>query len=182
MVGGMTSHQIRFVELSGTTMAALLANDLATARAESGVDLDEVFVTERAKWLWNLRLTQVEADPKAAAWITRAVVAEPDGVVIGYAGYHGPPDDRGMVEVGYTVDPGHRRRGYATAILAALLERAAAEPDVAVVRASISPDNVASLATIARFGFTQIGDQWDEEDGLELLFERSASPLPTAGR
>ena len=81
-----------------------------------------------------------------------------------------------MVEVGYTVGPAHRRRGYATAILAALLERAAAEPGVQVVRASISPDNVASLATVAHFGFTQIGDQWDEEDGLELLFERSASP------
>jgi [ribosomal protein S5]-alanine N-acetyltransferase len=178
----MTSHQIRFAELSRTTMSALLANDLATARDESGVELGKLFVTEAAKWLWNLRLEQLEAEPKAAAWIARAVVAEPDGVVIGYAGYHGPPDDRGMVEVGYTVDPAHRRRGYATAILAALLERAATEPGVQVVRASIRPDNVASLATIARFGFTQIGDQWDEEDGLELLFERSTSPLPTASR
>jgi ribosomal-protein-alanine N-acetyltransferase len=86
------------------------------------------------------------------------------------------------VEVGYTVDPGHRRRGYATAILTALLERAAAEPAVRVVRASISPDNVASLATIAKFGFTRVGEQWDEEDGLELLFERPAAHVPTAGR
>jgi RimJ/RimL family protein N-acetyltransferase len=79
-----------------------------------------------------------------------------------------------MVAVGYPVAPAYRRRGYATAILAALLERAAAEPAVQVVRASVSPDNVGSLATIAHFGFTQIGDQWDEEDGLELLFERPA--------
>lgn len=158
-------------------MSALLANDLATARAESGVQLGRLFLDDRAKWLWNYRLRQLEDNPEAAAWIARAVVAEPDGVVIGYAGYHGPPDDRGMVEVGYTVDPGHRRRGYATAILAALLERAAAEPAVLVVRASISPDNVASLATIAKFGFTRIGDQWDEEDGLELLFERPADPV-----
>jgi len=43
-----------------------------------------------------------------------------------------------------------------------------------VVRASISPDNVASLATIAGFGFVRAGEQWDAEDGLELLFERTA--------
>ena len=133
----MTSHLISFADLSRTTMTALLANDLATARAESGVELDALFVTERAKWLWNLRIKQLEAEPEAAAWIARAVVVEPDGVVIGYAGFHGPPDDRGMVEVGYTVGPAHRRRGYATAILTALLERAAAEPGVQVVRASI---------------------------------------------
>lgn len=163
-------------------MSALLADDLDTARAESGVALGTLFVEARAKWLWNYRLKQLETEPEAAAWIARAVVAEPDDVVIGYAGYHGPPDDRGMVEVGYTVDPGHRRQGYATAILTALLERAAAEPAVRVVRASISPDNVASLATIANFGFTEVGEQWDEEDGLELLFERPAAPLPTAGR
>jgi RimJ/RimL family protein N-acetyltransferase len=103
------------------------------------------------------------------------VVAEPDGVVVGHAGYHGPPDEAGMVEVGYTVDPAYRRQGYAKAILAALLERAAAEPDVRTVRASISPSNAASLATIAGFGFLEVGEQWDEEDGLELLFERPAN-------
>jgi ribosomal-protein-alanine N-acetyltransferase len=171
----MSTHQIRFADLSRTTMSALLANDLATARAESGVELGRLFIDEDSKWLWNYRLKQLETEPEAAAWIVKAVVAEPDGAVIGHAGYHGPPDDRGMVEVGYTVDPAYRRRGYATAILAALLERAAAEPAVRVVRASVSPGNAASLATIAHFGFTQIGDQWDEEDGLELLFERPAS-------
>ena len=42
---------------------------------------------------------------------------------------------------------------------------------MSVVRASISPDNVASLSTLAPFRFILVGHQWDEEDGLELLFE-----------
>jgi RimJ/RimL family protein N-acetyltransferase len=61
-----------------------------------------------------------------------------------------------------------------------LLARAAAEPQVAVVRASISPDNEASLATVAGFGFTRVGEQWDEEDGRELLFELSVAGLRQA--
>jgi ribosomal-protein-alanine N-acetyltransferase len=175
----MTPHRLRFAELSSKTMSALLAGDLEAARTGSGVDLGELFVDDRAKWLWNYRLKQLETQPEAADWIARAVLTEPAGaesgeVVVGYAGYHGPPDADGMVEVGYTVDPQYRRQGYAKAILTALLERAAREPAVRTVRATISPDNVASLATIASFDFVQNGEQWDEEDGLELIFERPA--------
>jgi RimJ/RimL family protein N-acetyltransferase len=169
---GMTTKQIRFVELSGTTMTALLADDLAGASREAGIELTGLFIDDESKWLWNYRIAQLEDDPGAHRWIVRAAVAEPEGVVIGHGGYHGPPDENGMVEVGYTVDAQYRRQGYAKAILTALIERAAAEPGVATVRASISPTNAASLATIAGFGFLEAGEQWDEEDGLELLFER----------
>ncbi|MFI5710443.1 GNAT family N-acetyltransferase [Kribbella sp. NPDC051620] len=169
----MTPKQIRFVELSPTTMAALLDDNLTTASREAGVELTELFTNDESKWLWNYRIAQLEDDPEAQRWIVRAAVSEPEGVVIGHGGYHGPPDENGMVEVGYTVDAAYRRRGYAKAILTALIERAAAEPGVKIVRASISPTNAASLATIAGFGFLEAGEQWDEEDGLELLFERS---------
>lgn len=166
--------QIKFVELSGTTMAALLADDLTGASREAGVELTELFVNDQSKWLWNYRIKQIEDDPEAARWIVRAAVSVPERNVIGHGGYHGPPDANGMVEVGYTVDPQYRRQGYAKAILTALIERAEAEPAVRTVRASISPTNAASLATIAGFGFLEAGEQWDEEDGLELLFERPA--------
>ena len=35
---------------------------------------------------------------------------------------------------------------------------------------SISPDNAASLAIAAKLGFTRIGEQMDEVDGLEWVF------------
>jgi [ribosomal protein S5]-alanine N-acetyltransferase len=38
-------------------------------------------------------------------------------------------------------------------------------------RASIAPDNAASQAVVARFGFRQTGVQWDDLDGEELVFE-----------
>jgi [ribosomal protein S5]-alanine N-acetyltransferase len=98
--------------------------------------------------------------------------------VVGHAGFHGPPDETGMVEVAYSVDPAYRRRGYARAMLAALLRRAAAEPGVSTVRATISPGNVASLATISGFGFAEAGEQWDEEDGRELIFEVDVPASP----
>jgi hypothetical protein len=51
-------------------MSAVLGNDLAATRAESGVELGELFVAEKAKWLWNMRLGQIEADLEASAVIS----------------------------------------------------------------------------------------------------------------
>lgn len=95
---------------------------------------------------------------------------------MGLAGFHGPPDGRGMVELSSGVDPALQRRGWASALITLALEWAASDPKVRVVRASISPGNEASLATLRPFGFAQVGKQWDEEDGLELVVERPSGP------
>jgi RimJ/RimL family protein N-acetyltransferase len=163
---------VRFVRLPGAALAALADGNLARASELSGVTLTGYFITPDAVRLWRLRRDQIAADPASARWIARAVVT--GGAVVGHAGFHGPPDTGGMVEVAYSVDPAHRRRGYATAMLGGLLRRAAAEPGVRTVRATIRPDNTASLGTISGFGFARNGEQWDEEDGLELVFDRSA--------
>jgi ribosomal-protein-alanine N-acetyltransferase len=169
--------RVRFVELSAKALRALAAGDLAGGSAEAGVALDEYFVSDRARGIFGYRAGQLAEDPSVAPWIVRAAVSEPDGAVVGDAGFHGPPDEAGMVEVGYTVVPGYRRQGYARAMLAALLVRAAAEPSVRTVRAIIRSDNDASLATIAGFGFTCVGEQGNERDGLKLVFEVPADAI-----
>jgi [ribosomal protein S5]-alanine N-acetyltransferase len=169
-----SGKSVRFVELSSAAMTALLDGSLADASSEAGIALTPYFLADDARRLWRLRISQIAADPSGARWVARAVVAEPEGVVVGHAGFHGPPDETGMVEVAYSVDPAYRRRGYARAMLRELLRCAAAEPSVKTVRATISPGNVGSLATISGFGFAEVGEQWDEEDGRELIFEVAA--------
>jgi len=165
-------QMIRFVRLSPAALTALIDGDLAAASAAAGIELSPYLVDEN--WLWRIRLEQIRQDPASADWIARAAVAEPGGVVVGHGGFHGPPDAHGVVEVAYSVDPAHRRRGHARAMLRELLRRADEDPQVSAVRASIRPDNVASRATIAGFGFRKIGEQWDLEDGLEDVFLRPA--------
>lgn len=126
--------------------------------------------------MWHRRSKQVEEDPASAAWVTGVIWDERRQVAVGWAGYHGPPDPSGMVEIGYAVDPAYRRRGYARAALEALLHRAAHEPQVRTVRVTISPDNVASYQLTSQYGFTEVGEQWDDEDGLEIIYEIDAKP------
>jgi RimJ/RimL family protein N-acetyltransferase len=166
---------VRLVQLPLPALLALGNGDLDAANAASPVRLTEYFIQPDQRGTWARRALQVSADPAAAGWITRVILALDLGEVpVGRAGFHAPPDERGMVEVGYSVDPFYRRRGYARAAFSALLARALSEPSVRVVRVSIAPGNEASMAVVAPFGFVKVGEQWDDEDGLEYVYERRA--------
>ena len=76
-----------------------------------------------------------------------------------------------MVEVGYTLLPEARGHGYAIEAVRAAFDWATQVHGVHRFRASVAPDNERSLNLIGKLGFQQTGEQWDEEDGLELVFE-----------
>lgn len=162
---------VALVELSLDCFSALAAGDLIGANAVSDVELTPYFVRPTVLRLWRMRRDQLLADPIAGSWVTRAVLDPELDEVVGHAGFHGPPDDHGMVELGYSIDPARRRRGYARACLATLMRVAAADAQVMTVRASISPNNIASRNLIQQYGFIENGEQWDDEDGLEIIFE-----------
>ena len=168
---------VRIVHLSGPAFQALLMGDLAAANAVSPVPLSAYFAGPDWRGVWRMRSRQVEEDPASAAWVTGVIWDEQRQLAVGRAGYHGPPDASGMVEIGYAVDPAHRRRGYARAALEALVQRAAHEPRVRTVRVTISPDNVASYRLASQYGFVEVGKQWDDEDGLEIIYEIAANQL-----
>jgi [ribosomal protein S5]-alanine N-acetyltransferase len=100
-------------------------------------------------------------------------------VKVGHAGFHGWPGVNGperahAVEVGYTVFPEHRRRGYEIEAVVALLAWARGR-GVDHFIASVSPGNEPSRRLIRKLGFVQTGDQWDDEDVRELVFELDGS-------
>ncbi len=161
--------EIELVLLPASVLEALNAGSIDRASADFGRALPPTFLDH--EHLWEYRLAQVKEDPGVLRWLVRAVIDRESNAIVGHAGFHGPPDANGMVEIGYTIEPDFRRRGYARATVAALIDVAAQEPEVTTVRASISPDNTASLATIRPFGFTKVGEQLDEIDGLEVIFE-----------
>jgi len=173
---------VRIVQLNGAAFQALARGDLAAANAASPVPLSAYFAGPDWRSVWRMRSRQVEDDPASAAWVTGVIWDEQRRLAVGRAGYHGPPDAAGMVEIGYAVTPEHRRRGYARAALEALLRRATDEPQVRTVRVTISPDNLASYDLASQYGFTQVGRQWDDEDGLEIVYELAADPgRPASG-
>jgi RimJ/RimL family protein N-acetyltransferase len=162
---------VRIVHLSPEALAALAAGELDTATELTGLPLTPYAVSEERIGVWRRRATQVTVTPEDLPWVTGILVDDQTGEVVGGAGFHGAPDADGMVEVGYGVDPAHRRRGYARAALLLMLERARQHPAVRTLRVTVSPDNAASLGLVAQLPFVEVGEQWDDEDGLETIFE-----------
>lgn len=95
--------------------------------------------------------------------------------IVGSTSFHGPPDEQGMMEIGLGVHPSFLRRGYATEALTGMWSWAVSQPGVELLRYTVAPDNLASVAVVEKFGFACVGQQIDPEDGPEDIYEMSAS-------
>jgi len=112
-------------------------------------------------WLAALRVSH-EPDPWQHGFF---IVHREAGAAIGSAGFKGPPDSRGTVEIAYGIAPGYRDRGYATEAAAALVAFAFDTISVEQVRAHTLPAANASTRVLAKCGFTQVGTFVDPDDG-----------------
>lgn len=178
-VAAIQTPRLDLVSMSVPFMEALVGRDLAAASAEIGATVPAWVADELENFL-RFRLGQLRLDPTIRVWLGRAMVLiEADGSrrVVGSIGFHGPPDALGRLEVGYSVDPPFRRRGYARESVKALFDWAHREHGITRFVASISPDNEPSLRLAAGYGFQRVGEQIDEIDGLEYVFE---TDWPTA--
>ena len=169
---------VRILQLGPEALQALSIGDLETAQSHAPVSLNPWLVSDGAIATWRFRARQAVETPHDLPWVTGLLCSDELDLVVGQAGFHAAPDQAGMVEVGYGVDPAHRRRGFARAALELLIGRARREPEVRTLRATISPDNAPSLALLAPYGFHRNGEQWDTDDGLELIFELDVSAAP----
>jgi RimJ/RimL family protein N-acetyltransferase len=173
-VPSIPTPRFELVSMSLPFMEALARRDLTAAEHLIGASVPTHMPDDLEHFL-EFRIADLSADPKAQPWLGRAIVLDDPRAgrrVIGSVGFHAPPDETGQVEVGYRIEPEYRRQGVATEVVRALFEWAWREHGVTRFRASTAPDNLASQAVLARFGFVQTGTQMDEFDGEELVFER----------
>lgn len=129
---------------------------------------------EEVRWLAGFRAGQVRERPQDEPWLLRPIIRREAGLpreAIGYLNFHAGPDQHGMVEIGYTLLPAARGQGYAIEAVRAAFDWATRVHGVRRFRASVAPDNERSLNLIGKLGFVRRGEQWDERDGLELVFE-----------
>ncbi len=167
----MTRPRVRIVQLSAEALAALADGDHERATTLSPVPLSRWLASAENAWTWGYRARQVIDHPEDLPWVTGVTWDVDAGATVGRAGFHGAPDPTGTLELGYATDPAFRRRGYARAAFEALLGRARQAADAHVLRATVSPGNAASLALLTQYPFVEVGEQWDDEDGLEIIFE-----------
>ena len=175
VVDVIATARLRLIPLTPPLLLAVAGGDLATVERRLGARVG-------AGWEHGVpatrRLQQLAADPSQQPWLVRAMVAAAPREVVGSIGFHAPPDASGRVEIGYDVVASERRKGYAREGIRAVLAWAWATGRAQTCIASVSPHNGPSLALIRSFGFRHVGEQVDEVDGLELIFERRLPLTP----
>lgn len=115
------------------------------------------------------RIPRVKKEPAFAE--IGLVLAIAAGELIGSAGFHDFPDENGMIEIGFGIVPEKQRQGYGVELLHGMWNEIANRSDVKILRYTVSPENDASMHIIKKLGFDLVGEQIDEEDGLELIYE-----------
>lgn len=98
------------------------------------------------------------SSPEAERFGVWVMIERDSRSVVGDIGFKGPPGDMGRIEIGYSVIPSRRRRGYAKEAARALIDWALSEPKVRVIVADCHPGNVPSIRTLERVGFHRTGE------------------------
>lgn len=101
------------------------------------------------------------------------IIERAELVAIGQMSFKDLPDEQGAVEIGYGINPGYQRRGYATEMARALVGWALAQPDVRVVTAECRIDNIGSIRVLKNSGFQPTGERVDPDEGPLILWRRT---------
>ena len=120
------------------------------------------------------RVPQVKENPEVNKWFVRWAVLRSTQEVIGSSSFHGAPDIYGMMEIGLGVEAAFQGQGFGREMLQGMWGWVVTEPGVNTLRYTVSPANTASIALINSFGFDYMGEQLDEVDGPESIYEMSA--------
>jgi ribosomal-protein-alanine N-acetyltransferase len=94
-------------------------------------------------------------DERFGVWV---MVERDTETVVGDIGFMGPPDDGGVMEIGFSVIPDRRRRGYATEAACAMVAWAVKQPSVIGIIARCESANLPSIRTLERAGFLRTGE------------------------
>lgn len=148
-------------------------NDALALAGKSFTNPLRVLIDFQGPLAW--RVPQVKADPACNKWFVRWIVLKEKKEIIGSTSFHGAPDSEGMLEIGLGIESEYQRQGFAKESLLGMWRWALTFPEVRTFRYTVSPDNEPSIAVIKYFGFEFKGQQMDEIDGAEDIYEMSVA-------
>ncbi len=170
----MTTSRVFLQPFSVDDLLALV-DGVPQAEARMGVriaqGLRDFFVSGDVSPGWLERIQSVGAsDP----WVHGFAVVQRDAATaVGTAGFKGPPDADGVVEIAYGIVPSCEGRGYATEAASAVVAFAFSDPRVKTIRAHTLPTANASTRVLSKCLFTHVGEFVDPDDGPVWRWERT---------
>jgi len=161
--------RLQLVVLVPEALESLVARDVQGASRKQGIELSNDFLSSLDVAFLGRQLTGVRTRPSSRDWFVRAIVRSKDDAVVGQCGFHGPPEDSGRVEIGYTVFERFRRNGYAAEAVEGLIDWARGQ-GTTCVSATVSANNNPSISLVTKLGFVRSGVRLANDEGELLVF------------
>lgn len=114
----------------------------------------------------------------AASHNHRYIMRDERGTPIGTVGFHCYDPKRRSIDLGYDLEPGYFRRGYATEAVGAMLAYLRDALPLERIEACIYPANDASVAVVKKFGFVEDRCVALSFRGAEYVHTVFAAPAP----
>jgi RimJ/RimL family protein N-acetyltransferase len=170
---GIATDTLHLRPLSPAELLALREGDeqfSAESHLKPADGLRAMLVSDEVSPAWLERLrAAADRDPWQFGFV---VLEKMTGVAVGMAGFKGPPDDQGIVEIAYGIAPAYGGRGYATEAAKGLVEFASRDDRVQRIRAHTIAERNASTSVLTKAGFELRGAVIDPEDGPVWRWER----------
>jgi len=100
----------------------------------------------------------MEKDPLGLVW-DGIIIHKAEQIAIGCIGFHGGPNEAGMVEIGYNIIPAYEGQGYATEIAHRVIEWAFHTPSIQVITAECLDDNIGSIRVLEKVGMRRLAPE-----------------------
>jgi len=101
--------------------------------------------------LFPYKIDRFTVKPEEESW-EWIIVHKKDKVIIGDIGFKGGPNEKGEIDIGYSIVPEYRGKGYATESGKALVQWGLSQQNVKKVTATCNPHNFASKRVLEKIG------------------------------
>lgn len=130
----------------------------------SGEEIEKLGITAHSNWptedtkdilpIINKALEETKVPSGFEFWM---IVNKESSEIIGDIGFHGKPDENGVVEIGYGLVQQERGKGYGFEAAKAIMEWTLAQEEVKVVKADCLVDNIPSVRILEKLGMHETG-------------------------
>lgn len=153
-----TTDRLRLV--AGTqTLAAAEIGDRAKFAKLLGVIVPDTWPPDSLRDVLGYIYGLYREHPEWEGWLAWYAVRidNDEPVLCGSIGLKGPPDEQGIVEIGYSVLPEFQGQGLATEMVTAIVKWAKHQPRVKRIEAETNIDNKASIRVLEKNNFIYVG-------------------------
>ncbi len=126
-----------------------------------GIKTNEKWPTEATKDILPIVNKSLEENKLPSGFEFWMIIKKENMQIIGDIGFHGKPDEKGEVEIGYGLVEKERGKGFGFEALKAMIDWAISQDNVKVIRADCLISNEPSVRILEKVGMREVKREQD---------------------